>query len=95
MYASYLQQKAPNINVGHLIEQVNILRNQKRLGTVIYYPRPRDNAEYELTVMAFEDASKPSEHDQIGVFLGLLIEQPKRVQSITLLRGFLINLNAQ
>lgn len=77
LYASYLQQKAPDLLVCHLIEQVNILRKLKRIGTCMSYPRPTDNSQYVLTVLAFADASKSSENGQLGVLVGLLLGEMK------------------
>ena len=38
LYASYLQQKAPELKVWHLVEQINIVRKLKKIGsTVAYY----------------------------------------------------------
>ena len=72
-YASYLQQKAPDTTISDLVEQLNIVRKLKRLGTAISYPRPTDKRDYELSILVFADASKPREHGQIGVLAGLLV----------------------
>ena len=76
-YASYMQQKAPELKVSHLIEQVNIVRQLKKLGTTIAYPRPSDNSRYELSVLVFADASRIDDCGQLGVVTGLLIGEMK------------------
>lgn len=48
--ASYLQQKAPDIKVCHFIEQVNVLRELKWLGTTIAYPGPTDKIQRKLSI---------------------------------------------
>lgn len=35
LYASYLQKKTPETNVIHLVEQINVIRKIKRLGTFL------------------------------------------------------------
>ena len=77
-YASYLQQKAPDIKVAHIIEQTNILRKLKKLGTVISYPRPTDNQQYGLSILVFSDASRIDENGQLGVLTGLLVGEMKQ-----------------
>lgn len=72
-YASFLQQKTPDTNVSHLVDQINIVKKLQKLGTNICYPRPNDKKKYNLTVLAFADASKPNEYGQIGVIVGLLV----------------------
>lgn len=72
-YASILQQKAPETAVSHLVDQINIVRKLQKLGTVKPYPRPTDKNEYELTELAFADASKPSEYGKLGIVIGLLV----------------------
>lgn len=76
-YSSYLQQKAPNTKVSHMVEQTNILRKMKKLGTVISYPRPTDKREHELSVLVFADASRVDEAGQLGVLTGLLVGEMK------------------
>lgn len=56
-YSSYLQLKAADQRVSHLVEQSNIVRKVKQLGTTIAYPRPLDKSHYELSVLVFSDAS--------------------------------------
>lgn len=72
-YASYLQQKSPNIKVCHLTEQQTILRKLKKLGTAINYPRPEDKSEYQIALLAFADASKGDSNGQLGILTGLLV----------------------
>ena len=60
-----------------MIEQINIVRNRKRLGTTISYPRPTDTDEYRLTVLAYTDASKANEYGQVGVLIELLLGEMK------------------
>lgn len=74
-YASYLQQKAPDLKVCNLIEQVNVLRKLKRLGTTIAYPRPTDQDMHKLSVLVFTDASRTDDVGQVGVVTGLLIDE--------------------
>lgn len=77
-YSSYLQQKAPEVKVSHLIEQSNILRKLKKLGTTISYPRPIDTQAYDLSVLVFSDASWTDENGQLGVITGLLVGEMKQ-----------------
>lgn len=72
-YALFLQQKNPETNVSHLVDQINIVKKLQKIGTQIHYPRPSDKNEYNLTVLPFADASKPNEYGQIGVLVGLLV----------------------
>lgn len=76
-YSSYLQQKEPAIKVSPLIEQVNIVRKLKKLGTKISYPRPTDDAYYALRILVFSDASRVDENGQTGVVAGLLVGEMK------------------
>lgn len=63
--------------VYHLIEQFNVLRKLKTIGTCISYPLPTKNSQYELTVLAFADASISTENGQLGVLVGLLMGEMK------------------
>ena len=72
-YASYIQQKAPELKTCHLVEHVNIVRKLKKLGTTIAYTRPSDKCQYELSVLLFADASRIDDCGQLGVITGLLI----------------------
>lgn len=56
--ASCLQEKSPETKVYHLIEERIILRKLKNVRTTISYPRPEDKNKYELSLLAFADASK-------------------------------------
>lgn len=60
-----------------MVEQVNILRKLKKLGTVICYPRPTDQLERELSVLVFADASRTDDIGQLGVLTGLLVGEMK------------------
>ena len=77
-YSSYLQQKAPDIKVSHLVEQANIIRKLKKMGTTIKYPRPTDKKEYHLSILIFSDASRSDENGQHGIILGLLVGELER-----------------
>ena len=76
-HSSYLQQKAPNTKVSHMVEQQVLLRKLKKLGTVISYPRPTDATEYDLTVLVFSDASRTDDRGQLGILCGLLVGELK------------------
>lgn len=76
-YSSYLQQKAPNTKVSHLVEQQVIIKKLKKLGTAISYPRPSDKCEQELTVLVFSDASRTDDRGQLGILTGLLVGELK------------------
>ena len=52
-YSSYLQQKAPDLKVSHLVEQINNVRKLKKLGTQVSYPRPTDKQEYKPSILVF------------------------------------------
>lgn len=71
-YSSYLQQKAPDITVSNIKEQLNILRRLKKIGTTIRYPRPIETINQEVTVLVFTDASRIYDEAQLGAVLGLL-----------------------
>lgn len=77
LYASYLQQKAPDHMVRHIMGQVNMLRKLKGIGTCMSYPQTTINSKYVLTVLAFADASKSSQNGQPGVLVGLLPGETK------------------
>ena len=77
-YASYLQQKAPDLKVCHLVEQINIVRKLKKLGTTVAYPRPTDKDKYQLSVLVFADASRTDDCGQLGILTGLLIGEIKK-----------------
>ena len=66
-YESYSQQKAPQIKISHLIEQINILRKLKKLNTKMSYPRPTDDQNYDLNVLVFSDASRTDENGELGI----------------------------
>ena len=72
-HASHLQQMTPDTKVSHLIDQVNILKKLKRLGTSISYIRPDVKGEVPVSVLCFSDASKREAHGQVGCISGLLI----------------------
>ena len=72
-YASFLQQKTPDTNISHLIEQINTVKKLQRTGSTICYTRPKDKKDYSLTVLAYADASKPNEYGQLGIIVGLLV----------------------
>lgn len=74
-YASYMQQKAHEIKVSHLVEQNNIIRKLKRFRTSLYYQRPPTNTQVELSVLVFSDASKVDENGQLGMSCGLLVRE--------------------
>ena len=77
-YAIYLQQKAPELKVSHLFEQVNIVKKLKKIGTTIAYPRPLDKKQYELSVLVFADASRTDDCGQLGVVTALLVGDMKK-----------------
>ena len=72
-YVSYLQEKAPETKVSHIIEQQNAVRKLKKLGKTISFPRPSDKAEYKLSVLVFADASKGDTYGQLGILAGRLV----------------------
>ena len=85
-YASYLQQKAPSLSVKDLIEQLNIVRKLKRLGTTISYNRPNNDKEIELNLVMFCDASKGDKNGQLGIITGLVmgdVEKDKIIHPIS------------
>lgn len=53
-YASYLQHKAPNTKISNLVDQQNIVRKLKRIGTKINYPRPKDNKFCDLRILTLQ-----------------------------------------
>ena len=77
LYSSYLQQKAPIIKVSNLVEQINIVRNLKKMATTVSYPRLTDDHKYDLGVLLFADASRTNENGQLGVLAGLLVGELK------------------
>ena len=70
-YSSWLQHRAPSPKVQDLIDQINILKVIKRHGTSISYGRP-ENGQYNLSVLAFADASQQNGHGQLCYIAGLL-----------------------
>lgn len=72
-YASFMQQKEPNPQVRDIISQINILRQLKKLGSVIQFKRPPTGREYSTSILVFADASKLPEHGQLCYIAGLLI----------------------
>lgn len=75
LYGLCLQQKVPDLMVCRLIEQANILRKLKVIRTCMSYPGPTNDLQYVLRALAFVDVSKPSENDQLGVLVGLLLRE--------------------
>jgi len=71
--SSYLQQRLPNVKVRDIITQINMLRQLKRLGSVIQYKRPTDSEKYEVSILIFADANRGKESGQLGFVAGLLI----------------------
>lgn len=59
--------------MSHLVSQNNILRKLKSIGSVINYPTRKDKTGYDLSVLAFADASKPNEYGKIGILIDLLV----------------------
>lgn len=57
-YLSYLQQKAPNITVGNLMDKRNVVKKLYRLSSIIAYLRSTDEVAYIMSLVAFADASK-------------------------------------
>lgn len=78
-YASYLQQKAPETQVHHLVKQTTITHHLKNLGTTILHPRPKDKDNIELSVLLFADASRVDGLGQLGVVTGLLVGPMEKV----------------
>lgn len=58
LYANFLQLKTLYTKLCHFVEQVSILCRHNVLGSTITYPSPANNFEYELTMLAFVNASK-------------------------------------
>ena len=82
-YASYLQQKAPDLKVSHLVEQINIVWKLKKIGTSVAYTRTLHKKEYELHrscffFFFFFDASRTDECGQLEVATGLLVGDKKK-----------------
>lgn len=73
LYASYLQQRAPDPTVRDLITQVNALRLMKKFGSVIQFKRPDTHGPQTLSLLVFCDASRSKTHGQICYIAGLLI----------------------
>jgi len=76
--ASYLQQKGANPTVADLVTQINMLRLLKKYGTSITFQRPSAKGNYPVSLVTFADASRPSDHGQLGTISGLLIGDLKR-----------------
>lgn len=72
-----LKQKAPDVTVGHLIEQQNIINRLKKLGCTIAYPRSVDKEAHVVSVVAFDDASEGYKYGQLGEIIGLLFVELK------------------
>lgn len=72
-YALHLQQKSSQTKMYHLVKRKSILQKLKKFGTIISYPRSSDKPRYELTVLAFVDASKGDTYEQPGILSGLLV----------------------
>ena len=72
-YASHLQQRVPYTKVHDLITQINTVKLLKKLGSTIAFKRPEDKNDYRLSIVSFADASRPSDHGQLGLVTGLLI----------------------
>lgn len=68
---------APNLKVCNLLEQINVFRKFKKLGTTIAYPRPTDKQAYDFSVLVFTDASRTDDCGQLGILTGLLIGDVK------------------
>lgn len=77
-YARYIQQKPPLAKISHLIEQNNIVRKLKKIGTKISYARPTDVNDYDLSILVFSDASRVCQNGQICVITGLLVGEMKQ-----------------
>lgn len=71
-YSSYLQQKAPDILVKHIMEPNHVLKSLKRWGKTVRYCRPKLNVDTKLSLLVFANASKSDECGQIKVLCGLL-----------------------
>lgn len=72
LYASYLQQKAPNARVKDLIAQINSIRLLKKLGSKISYKRHDSGVSKSVALLVFSDAAKTNSHGQLCFIAGLL-----------------------
>lgn len=77
LYASNLQQKAPDTKISNLVEQVHILEKIRRLGTATSYQRPAEKSEIELSTLFFADASRTDDVGHLGVLTRLLNSEMK------------------
>lgn len=73
--ASYLQQKRNCATVHHISEQNYLIRQLQRFGSTSQFHRPLSGT-FELSVLVFSDAGRPSEYGQLGnvccLFFGAL-----------------------
>ena len=70
--ASYLQQKGANPSVEDLITQINMLRHLKKMSTSVSFKRPVEKGNYGVSLVVFADASRQTDHGQLGCISGLL-----------------------
>jgi len=77
LYASYLQQKAPNARVQDLITQINSVRLLKKLGSKVCYKRYESGVSKSVSLLVFSDAAKNNSHGQLCFIAGLLFGEMK------------------
>lgn len=72
-YASFLQQKLPDVRVRHLSEQAAILQVLKRVGSLTSYPTVPTGSSNNLHLVSFADESHTMEGSQLCYLIGLFI----------------------
>ena len=71
-YNSFLQQRRGHTTVHDLIKQGTIVKKLRTLGTQSTFRRPTSGT-FDISVVMFSDAGRPSEHGQLGYIGGILL----------------------
>lgn len=70
---SHLQQSDGEYIVKHLFKQSNMIKFEKRLRTTSSFVRPWQNGAYQISVIVYGDAARPSHAGQLGIVGDLMI----------------------
>ena len=76
-FNSYLQQCRSHTTIHHLIKQQNLVKKLKHFGTTSTF-RALEKGTFDISVVIFADAGRPSDHGQLAYIAGLLIGDLKQ-----------------
>lgn len=71
--SSNLQRTQNGPTLSDLVRQINLLRSVQKMGTTSWFRRPLIKGTYEMSVVMFGNAARPSNLGKLGYIGGLLI----------------------